>query len=123
MDRHIANDCRPPPTTTSSKPFNACSFGKCKTRSPLPLVCSGCGKNYCIKHRLELDHNCDKVKKANKTTNLSKLEALATKPSAASVSKLVSTPKQPKPIPIAPAKPITASKSSKIKNWMGKLFK
>src|SRR4051812_3321452 len=113
MDQHIANDCRPPPKTTSSKPFNACSFSKCKTRSPLPLVCSDCGKNYCIKHRLELDHHCDKVKNVNKMTNLSKLEALTTKPSA---SKLVSTPKQPKPIP----KPITASKSSKIKNWMGK---
>jgi hypothetical protein len=126
MDWHIANDCRPPPKTTSSKPFNACSFSKCKTRSPLPMVCSSCGKNYCIKHRLEPDHHCDKVKNANKMSNLSKLEALATKPSTASTSKLVSTPKQPKPVPIASAKPsITASKSSKsskIKNWMGKLF-
>ncbi|RIA84208.1 hypothetical protein C1645_728411 [Glomus cerebriforme] len=122
MDHHIANDCRPPPKTTSSKPFNACSFVKCKTRSPLPLICSGCGKNYCIKHRLELDHNCDKIKKDNKMTNLSKFEVLATKSSTESTSKLVSTSKQPIP------KPITASKSSKnsknsIKNWMGKLFK
>lgn len=122
MDWHIANDCRPPPKTTSSKPFNACSFVKCKTRTPVPLICSGCGKNYCIKHRLGLDHNCDKVKKDNKISNLSKFEASSTK---SSTSKLMSTSKQPKPIPKNPTIPITASKSSKnsIKNWMGKLFK
>ncbi|CAG8514853.1 753_t:CDS:2 [Funneliformis mosseae] len=119
MNLHISNDCRPPSKTTSSKPFNACFFGKCKTRSPLPLVCSGCGKNYCIKHRLELDHNCDKVKKDNKVSNFSKLEALASRPSTANASKLVSTSK---PKPVASAKPITTSKNS-IKNWMGKLFK
>ncbi|RGB36107.1 hypothetical protein C1646_758490 [Rhizophagus diaphanus] len=125
MDWHIANDCRPPPKTTSSKPFNACSFVKCKTRTPVPLICSDCGKNYCIKHRLGLDHNCEKVKKDNKISNLSKFEASFAKSSTASTSKLMSTSKQPKPIPITPTRPITASKSSKnsIKNWMGKLFK
>ncbi|CAG8549942.1 7247_t:CDS:2 [Acaulospora morrowiae] len=79
MDRHIANDCRPPPASTSTKPFNSCSFKTCKARVAVRLVCSGCGKTYCIKHRLEPDHMCEEVKKENKKSNISKFEAKPTK--------------------------------------------
>ncbi|CAG8737325.1 22498_t:CDS:2 [Gigaspora margarita] len=74
MDQHIANGCHPPAKTISTKPFNACSFGKCKERVAVRMMCSGCGKNYCIKHRLGPDHMCDKVKMDNKVNNISKLD-------------------------------------------------
>ncbi|KAG9294848.1 hypothetical protein G9A89_008540 [Geosiphon pyriformis] len=73
MEQHIANDCSPPPKTTSNKPFNACSFHTCKQRVAVRLLCPSCGKNYCIKHRLDVDHNCDKIKAQNKVSNVTKL--------------------------------------------------
>ncbi|RHZ85895.1 hypothetical protein Glove_58g25 [Diversispora epigaea] len=66
MNRHISNDCIPVPKTTSIKPYNSCSFGKCKNRVAVQLLCSGCGKNYCIRHRLGVDHLCEQILKENK---------------------------------------------------------
>ncbi|CAG8828752.1 5413_t:CDS:2, partial [Gigaspora margarita] len=66
MEQHIAKGCLPIPATISLKPFNSCSFRsfrRCKEKVAIHLICSGCGKNYCIKHRLEPDHMCDKMKK------------------------------------------------------------
>ncbi|CAJ0766088.1 9746_t:CDS:2 [Entrophospora sp. SA101] len=69
MNIHIENDCNKPVKSTS-KPFNSCSFGKCKNRIAVKIMCSGCGKSYCIKHRLEPDHKCEEIQKENKLLEL-----------------------------------------------------
>nr|CAG8607389.1 5091_t:CDS:2 [Entrophospora candida] len=52
--------------STSTKPFNSCSVNKCKNRIAVKIVCSGCNKSYCIKHRLEIDHTCNNNNKNDK---------------------------------------------------------
>eukprot|EP00184_Porphyridium_aerugineum_P007900 CAMPEP_0184691766 /NCGR_PEP_ID=MMETSP0313-20130426/504_1 /TAXON_ID=2792 /ORGANISM="Porphyridium aerugineum, Strain SAG 1380-2" /LENGTH=270 /DNA_ID=CAMNT_0027149527 /DNA_START=311 /DNA_END=1123 /DNA_ORIENTATION=+ len=35
-----------------------CSKEECRTREVVRILCQGCGKNYCLKHRSMLDHEC-----------------------------------------------------------------
>ncbi|KAF0516277.1 AN1-type zinc finger protein 2B isoform X1 [Gigaspora margarita] len=109
MEQHIAKGCHPPPATVSSKPFNSCSFSRCKERVAIRLTCSGCGKNYCIKHRLEPDHMCDKLKKGNKIM-----------PSA---SELVTNEPKSKSNPKPTSKPTVKKPKKSIKAWFKKIFK
>lgn len=37
---------------------NTCSHKRCKTRELVPVVCTNCNKNYCLKHRLPSIHKC-----------------------------------------------------------------
>eukprot|EP00041_Stephanoeca_diplocostata_P023639 m.586233 g.586233 ORF g.586233 m.586233 type:complete len:263 (-) comp22341_c0_seq3:113-901(-) len=37
---------------------NACKFKGCKKREVMPLTCQKCGRNFCLAHRFETDHNC-----------------------------------------------------------------
>ncbi|CAG8583202.1 4596_t:CDS:2 [Ambispora leptoticha] len=107
MERHIANDCRPAPKTTSTKPFNSCSVQNCKQRVAVKLLCSGCGKNYCIKHRLEVDHMCEKVKSQNRATSISRLTGNSSGKNSGDSTTTTSNHMKPK---------LT------VKNWMNKLF-
>lgn len=53
---HIDNDCR---SKNRRKVFsNKCSSKGCKTKEIVPVNCSDCGQNYCLKHRHPTDHSC-----------------------------------------------------------------
>ncbi|RUS22941.1 hypothetical protein BC937DRAFT_94795, partial [Endogone sp. FLAS-F59071] len=60
VNEHIAAGCADPGTTTSPSPSstNHCSQRGCKARTLVPIYCPRCKLNFCVKHRLELDHHC-----------------------------------------------------------------
>ncbi|KAI7849346.1 hypothetical protein BDC45DRAFT_520999 [Circinella umbellata] len=61
VNRHIQNNC-----ADTKKPSNLCRQKGCKAKLLVPMQCSDCGKAYCVKHRLPLDHEC---KKENRYTS------------------------------------------------------
>ncbi|KAK1868710.1 hypothetical protein I4F81_011193 [Pyropia yezoensis] len=46
----------PPPST----PYTRCGRRGCSVRTPVAVACGGCGGDFCITHRLEVDHGCDR---------------------------------------------------------------
>jgi hypothetical protein len=65
VNSHINAGC---PDTSQTKTIytNSCSFGNCTKRELVPIICRSCQKPFCIKHRLEQDHECIPSKKAKK---------------------------------------------------------
>lgn len=56
---HIDNDCQSDPAKNNRKVFtNKCSLKGCKAKEVIPIVCSECTYNYCLKHRHPTDHSC-----------------------------------------------------------------
>ncbi|KAJ2963950.1 hypothetical protein NQZ79_g1116 [Umbelopsis isabellina] len=49
--------CKEKPTSTSP-PSNTCRKQGCKTKLLVPMICSSCKNSFCVKHRLESDHDC-----------------------------------------------------------------
>lgn len=59
VEMHIQRGCPPESASTSSAAYpNACSFAGCKKREAVPIVCGKCLLQFCIRHRLEMDHAC-----------------------------------------------------------------
>lgn len=59
VGNHIDRDCQSDPAKEKRKIFtNRCSSKGCKSKELIPFTCSNCKKNFCIKHRLEVDHSC-----------------------------------------------------------------
>lgn len=58
---HIDNQCTSDPAKERrNKVFtNRCSFKGCKTKEMVPLVCSECALNFCLRHRHTTDHACE----------------------------------------------------------------
>ncbi|KAI8074365.1 hypothetical protein BC940DRAFT_288055 [Gongronella butleri] len=54
VNRHIQNNC-----AQDKKPSNLCNQKACKAKLLVPMTCTACGLNFCVKHRLELDHQCE----------------------------------------------------------------
>ncbi|KAI6188595.1 AN1-type zinc finger protein 2A-like protein [Aphelenchoides besseyi] len=55
---HIDNDCQSDPARRKRAYVNACSLKRCKRRELVPVLCTRCRRNFCIKHRHEGDHEC-----------------------------------------------------------------
>jgi AN1-type zinc finger protein 2 len=58
MTKHIDNRCRAPKSTLKS----GCRFPKCKLKSVALIDCQLCRQQFCLKHRLREDHDCDKMR-------------------------------------------------------------
>lgn len=59
VGRHIDNDCQSDLAKKRRKIYtNKCSFKGCKQKELIPVNCDKCHKNFCLKHRHELDHSC-----------------------------------------------------------------
>ncbi|CAH2087974.1 unnamed protein product [Euphydryas editha] len=58
---HIDNQCTSDPAKERRKKVftNRCSYKGCKTKEMVPLVCSECSLNYCLRHRHTADHACE----------------------------------------------------------------
>lgn len=58
---HIDNQCTSDPARERrNRVFtNRCSHKGCKTKEMVPLVCSECSLNYCLRHRHAADHACE----------------------------------------------------------------
>ncbi len=44
---------------------NKCFKKGCKKKELLPFICGKCQRNYCIRHRNEIDHECDQISQAS----------------------------------------------------------
>ncbi|KAH0513458.1 AN1-type zinc finger protein 2B [Microtus ochrogaster] len=59
VGEHIDRDCRSDPAQQKRKIFtNKCERSGCRQREMMKLTCDQCGRNFCIKHRHPLDHDC-----------------------------------------------------------------
>ncbi|KAJ8673996.1 hypothetical protein QAD02_005258 [Eretmocerus hayati] len=71
---HIDNDCKSDYGKNRRKVFaNKCSSKGCKTKEIVPVKCSDCGKNFCLKHRHPSDHACIGKEEAMRAKRLNAL--------------------------------------------------
>lgn len=56
VNEHISKECEIP---KKKKMYDKrCSFAGCKKKELVPMTCNRCRLNFCIQHRLEMDHKC-----------------------------------------------------------------
>ncbi|XP_051839477.1 AN1-type zinc finger protein 2B isoform X1 [Antechinus flavipes] len=59
VGEHIDRDCRSDPAQRKRKIFtNKCTRPGCRQREMMELTCERCSRNFCLKHRHPLDHEC-----------------------------------------------------------------
>ncbi|NXI43317.1 ZFN2B protein, partial [Galbula dea] len=59
VGEHIDRDCKSDPAQRKRKIFtNKCMKSGCKQKEMMKVICDQCHKNYCLKHRHPLDHDC-----------------------------------------------------------------
>ncbi|ORZ32540.1 hypothetical protein BCR44DRAFT_52825 [Catenaria anguillulae PL171] len=60
VDQHIAAGC---PVTASNAsrapPSKKCCYRACAAKTMVPVQCKACHLTFCLKHRLERDHECN----------------------------------------------------------------
>lgn len=63
MSTHIDRDCKSDPAEERRRNIfsNKCSKKGCKQKELIPFQCQKCRRNYCIRHRLEIDHDCSEM--------------------------------------------------------------
>jgi predicted nucleic acid binding AN1-type Zn finger protein len=54
MNQHIQSNC----SDLEPKNDNTCRRKGCTTKMLVPMHCPECGLSFCVKHRLEVDHQC-----------------------------------------------------------------
>ncbi|GMR32353.1 hypothetical protein PMAYCL1PPCAC_02548 [Pristionchus mayeri] len=56
------------PTGSAGAPLRPylCSFNGCRSAESIKVVCPGCEVNFCLKHRLDVDHGCSSLEKQKK---------------------------------------------------------
>merc|ERR1719238_936629 len=62
---HIDAGCPPNPGDQRRKAIkdsNRCTAKGCKKGELQPIICKMCNKKYCLRHRLEADHDCEEVR-------------------------------------------------------------
>ncbi|KAG2171779.1 hypothetical protein INT43_008159 [Umbelopsis isabellina] len=99
MNQHIEGGCKEKPTSTSP-PSNTCRKQGCKTKLLVPMFCSSCKNSFCVKHRLESDHDCQgrraasasPSRTANTKRNFAKfLKDVPTRPASTPITNTKST--------------------------------
>ncbi|KAH6572311.1 hypothetical protein BASA50_003376 [Batrachochytrium salamandrivorans] len=62
VNAHINAGCPDPGTSTTGKAYtNTCSLQSCSKKELVPILCQTCRKSFCIRHRLEVDHQCSSL--------------------------------------------------------------
>uniref|UniRef100_A0A1B0C3H8 AN1-type domain-containing protein n=1 Tax=Glossina palpalis gambiensis TaxID=67801 RepID=A0A1B0C3H8_9MUSC len=66
VSQHIDQQCK----SETKKIFtNRCSFKNCKRKELIPVFCSQCKRNFCLRHRHTADHVCDSQNTVNQQRN------------------------------------------------------
>ncbi|XP_037927502.1 AN1-type zinc finger protein 2A [Teleopsis dalmanni] len=66
VGRHIDKQCK----SDSKKIFtNRCSHTGCKRKELIPVTCSICKQNFCLRHRHTADHDCKSTNSSVNSTN------------------------------------------------------
>ncbi|XP_029080636.1 AN1-type zinc finger protein 2B isoform X2 [Monodon monoceros] len=95
VGEHIDGDCRSDPAQQKRKIFtNKCERSGCRQREMMKLTCDHCGRNFCIKHRHPLDHDCSGE---GHPTSRAGLAAISRAQGLASSTKTIPSPKQTLP--------------------------
>ncbi|XP_035411980.1 AN1-type zinc finger protein 2B [Cygnus atratus] len=88
VGEHIDRHCKADPAQRKRKIFtNKCLKPGCKQKEMMKVICEQCHRNYCLKHRHPLDHDC-----SGAGHSLSKAGHAALARAQASSSKAVTTP-------------------------------
>jgi len=60
VGEHIDRFCQSDPAIAKRQVYaNRCSVKGCKRKELVPITCNSCRLNYCLRHRNELDHECN----------------------------------------------------------------
>ncbi|XP_063955310.1 AN1-type zinc finger protein 2A-like isoform X3 [Lytechinus pictus] len=67
---HIDRECQSDPAVKKRKVYsNRCTKKGCKQRELVPVLCSSCHKNFCLKHRHTVDHDCQGFQNSGKSVS------------------------------------------------------
>ncbi|XP_055959014.1 AN1-type zinc finger protein 2A [Patella vulgata] len=78
VGRHIDTDCQSDPAKEKRQVYtNKCSAKGCKNKELIPVICEKCRKNFCLRHRHELDHSCKGFEGSGKSVSNSGAAALS----------------------------------------------
>ncbi|XP_037820484.1 AN1-type zinc finger protein 2A [Lucilia sericata] len=74
VGQHIDQQCK----SDSRKIFtNRCSYKNCKRKELIPVNCSQCKRNFCLRHRHTADHECQSSSLKNETDQKRNMAAKA----------------------------------------------
>ena len=59
VSQHIDNECQDDRAKKKRKSANRCSLKGCKNKELIPVLCSDCKLNFCLRHRHPSDHMCN----------------------------------------------------------------
>lgn len=65
VGEHIDRHCKSDPAKRHKIYTNRCNKKGCKTKELVKISCDQCGLTYCLKHRLEVDHECKERSQSN----------------------------------------------------------
>uniref|UniRef100_A0A8C0MTE0 AN1-type domain-containing protein n=1 Tax=Canis lupus familiaris TaxID=9615 RepID=A0A8C0MTE0_CANLF len=109
VGEHIDRDCRSDPAQQKRKIFtNKCERAGCRQREMMKLTCERCGRNFCIKHRHPLDHDCSGQ---SHPTSRAGLAAISRAQGLASSTSTVPSPSRTLPSSTSPSRATTQSPS------------
>ncbi|KAF5922562.1 hypothetical protein HPG69_017935 [Diceros bicornis minor] len=109
VGEHIDRDCRSDPAQQKRKIFtNKCERPGCRRREMMKLTCERCGRNFCIKHRHPLDHDCSEE---GHPTSKAGLAAISRAQGLASSTSTVPSPSQTLPSSTSPSRATAQSPS------------
>uniref|UniRef100_M3YYQ7 Zinc finger AN1-type containing 2B n=2 Tax=Mustela putorius furo TaxID=9669 RepID=M3YYQ7_MUSPF len=109
VGEHIDRDCRSDPAQQKRKIFtNKCERSGCRQREMMKLTCERCGRNFCIKHRHPLDHDCSGD---SHPTSRAGLAAISRAQGLASSTNTVPSPSRTLPSSTSPSRATTQSPS------------
>lgn len=111
VGEHIDRDCRSDPAQQKRKIFtNRCERSGCRQREMMKLTCERCGRNFCIKHRHPLDHDCSGEGHGHPTSRAG-LAAISRAQSLAASAKTIPSPNQTLPSSASASRATTQSPS------------
>lgn len=110
VGEHIDRDCRSDPAQRQHKIFtNKCLKPGCKQKEMMKVICEQCHKNYCLKHRHPLDHDCTGAgRPLSKAGHAALTRAQASPPQTGGTSSSAARPAGSPPCP-APARGVGAA--------------
>nr|XP_045003484.1 AN1-type zinc finger protein 2B isoform X1 [Jaculus jaculus]XP_045003485.1 AN1-type zinc finger protein 2B isoform X1 [Jaculus jaculus] len=109
VGEHIDRDCRSDPAQQKRKIFtNKCERSGCRQREMMKLTCDRCGRNFCIKHRHPLDHDCSGE---GHLTSRAGLAAVSRAQGLVASTSTVSSPSRTSPSSTSPSRVTTHSPS------------
>lgn len=59
VSQHIDDECQDDRAKKKRKNTNKCTLKGCKNKQLVPILCSECKLNFCLRHRYPSDHSCN----------------------------------------------------------------